>query len=631
MTSHKGTCRDKADQTTHCSQRFYSSSCTKSSNGGMDTMNLNRKKAALESVKEAINNAEYLRPHRVETFLALVTNLPGFVENNIHYSCFAGKIVAEVDTSDPLSVHLRFSSGEEALDVYSVIDFWIEKGLISDEKFAALRVLEEISKIEQNKHRVITFGHADTITKLLIINRSEIDITVEEAKFAHIIFKILINIADTKERQIMLVENDLLDRAISFLKLLKKVEAANLKSYKEKSNRVILRAARDAGYKLLESYIHNFYDKDMKVTDYICSRHTLDLIMDGASKSLVTIASQVNPEEITIHDEIYYSPLCTVHAGEWKGQQVAVKVFDPRELSWNLSNFRKEVTMFTLVKHPNACPFFGSFVAASYENLPENISPLDKPLILMPFLKNGSLADYIKKRYLQLEKMNSIGVVPVIDISTLVNMAMNAANCIQFLHSRYIIHRDIKPANFLLDEHYVLRVTDFGVSRAMEGLELGKYTYSGTEVWMAPEVFEKIYDHKADTYSFGLVLWSMLTGINPYRQYEKSVNFAAVVASGKRESIPDFRHSHPDLTTLIKRCWDPDSKKRPDFTEILDILYNMQCPHTHRHYTHIYDSLEDSKFREIFLVLLRYMDTNTRTSFCLTNKKFNSLIKYYNQ
>jgi len=241
------------------------------------------------------------------------------------------------------------------------------------------------------------------------------------------------------------------------------------------------------------------------------------------------------------------------------------------------------------------------------------------------------LADYIKKRYLQLEKENLIGVVPVIDISTLVNMAMNAANCIQFLHSRYIIHRDIKPANFLLDEHYVLRVTDFGVSRAMEGLELGKYTYSGTEVWMAPEVFEKIYDHKADTYSFALVLWSMLTGLNPYRQYEKSVNFAAVVASGKRETIPDLKNSHLDLTTLIKRCWDPDSKKRPDFTEILDILHNMQCPYTHRHYTRIYDSLEDSKFREIFLVLLRCMDTKTRTSFCLTNKKFYDLLKYYNQ
>jgi len=222
--------------------------------------------------------------------------------------------------------------------------------------------------------------------------------------------------------------------------------------------------------------------------------------------------------------------------------------------------------------------------------------------------------------------------VQVIDTPTLVSMAMNAANCIHFLHSRFIIHRDIKPANFLLDEHFVLRVTDFGVSRAMEDEMTGRYTWIGTEVWMAPEVYAKNYDYKADTYSFALVLWSMLTGLSPYTRYEKSPSFPSIIASGKREEIPFFNIPvHPELKQLIEYCWTNNPLSRPDFGQILEILYNMRCPYTKIAYTHIYDSLDDLKFRDIFLKVFSHMDLKSRTSLCLTNKKFYTLLKYVSQ
>jgi len=476
------------------------------------------------------------------------------------------------------------------------------------------------------------FGHIDTITKLFlpVISRSELDITIEEAKFANIIFKILIHITDSKERQLQLVENDLLDRVISFLKIVKKVEGANLLLYREKSNRQILRATRDEGYRFLEPYIRNFYDKDIKVTNYLCSRQTLDLIIDAASRCVINIANQIDPQEITINSQIYSSVLCTVHSGFWRHQMVAVKTFDVKELPWNITNFRKEVTMFTLVKHPNACPFYGYFIAPNYDNYTtEKIPLLERPLILMPFIKNGSLTDEIENRVQKLRNSNLYGKVQVIDTPTLANMAMNAANCIHFLHSRYIIHRDIKPANFLLDENFVLRVTDFGVSRAMEDELTGNYTWIGTEVYMAPEVYSKNYDYKADTYSFALVLWSMVTGQTPYTRYEKSPSFAATVASGIRPDFPIFNPPIlPELKQLIESCWAPNPALRPDFGQIQEILYNMRCPHTNIAYTHIYDSLDPQKFRDIFLKVLSYLDHKSRTSLCLTNKKFHSLLNY---
>jgi len=264
--------------------------------------------------------------------------------------------------------------------------------------------------------------------------------------------------------------------------------------------------------------------------------------------------------------------------------------------------------------------FYGAFIP------PQEDDPTvqESPLILMTLFKNGSLADYINKRRAELEKQNLFGKRQVIETTTLINMAMNAANCIQFIHSRTIIHRDIKTANFLLDDHWVIRVTDFGVSRAMYDISKGDYTFSGTDRWMAPEVFNKYYDQKVDTYSFGLVLWSMLTGLLPYDNYHNLSNFTdEIIVKGTRERIPEFIPPvHPELSRLICKCWAADPVERPEFTEILESLYNMKCLITQRPYTHIYDGLEEKEFHQFVELLLGYMDSRTRISFCLTNSKF---------
>jgi len=303
---------------------------------------------------------------------------------------------------------------------------------------------------------------------------------------------------------------------------------------------------------------------------------------------------------------------------------MAVKIFDPFSLSFNFQNFRKEITMLTLVKHPNACPFFGAHQPEDPTEIPPDADNLAKPFIVMPFYAHGTLAEYTDKRLAQVKSENAFGRRQVIDTCTLVNMAMNGANCIQFLHSRYIIHRDIKPANFLLDDDFALRVIDFGVSRVLEDVSSGKYTYSGTVVWMAPEVYEMKYDHKADSYSFGLVLWSMLTGDIPYQKYAGTIHLAPVVASGERDEIPAFTSPtlQPELVNLIRSCWDGDPAKRPDFNQILDILYEMKCPYRQLPYTHLYDGLEENEFIKFVNGILRFLDDTSLTAFLMTNKKF---------
>jgi serine/threonine protein kinase len=373
--------------------------------------------------------------------------------------------------------------------------------------------------------------------------------------------------------------------------------------------------------------MNNFYDKDDRVTDYLCSRQTLDLIVDAVVKSVISIANEINPAEIKIKKKIYTSALCTVHSGLWKRQPVAVKIFDPNGLSYNRINFIKEITMFTLIKHPNACPFYGAFTPPKIENSGD-VKLLERPLILMPLFKNGSLENYINARKQTLIDNKQFEKRQVIDNMTLFNMAINASFCIQFLHSRSIIHRDIKPANFLLDDNFVIRVTDFGVSRAMTDISKGEYTYSGTEVWMAPEVFDKFYDQKVDVYSFGLVLWTMLTGKTPYEQYDDLVTFTTVISHGFREKIPEFTPPvYPELAHLIVKCWDADYRRRPEFREIFESLCNMKLSLTQRPFTHLFYSLEEKEYQQLLGLIESFMDNRSRISFSLTNSKFYQIFK----
>lgn len=181
--------------------------------------------------------------------------------------------------------------------------------------------------------------------------------------------------------------------------------------------------------------------------------------------------------------------------------------------------------------------------------------------IVTEFMSGGSVYDYLHKQK------------KTLNMSILLRFAIDVSKGMDYLHQNNIIHRDLKAANLLLDENEVVKVADFGVARvqAQSGVMTAE---TGTYRWMAPEVIEhKPYNRKADVFSFGIVLWELLTGMVPYADLTPLQAAVGVVQKGLRPIIPP--QTLPKFAALLERCWQNDPAERPDFSTITKTLQEI--------------------------------------------------------
>uniref|UniRef100_A0ACD5W0P7 Uncharacterized protein n=3 Tax=Avena sativa TaxID=4498 RepID=A0ACD5W0P7_AVESA len=179
--------------------------------------------------------------------------------------------------------------------------------------------------------------------------------------------------------------------------------------------------------------------------------------------------------------------------------------------------------------------------------------------VITEFLPGGSLRSFLHKqdhKSLPLEKIISVG--------------LDIANGMGYIHSQGVVHRDVKPENIIFDVDWCAKIVDFGIA-CEEAYCDPLANDPGTFRWMAPEMMKhKPYGRKVDVYSFGLILWEMLTGSVPYEDLTPFQAAFAVFDKNVRPAIPSSCPAA--LRVLIEQCWALHADKRPEFWQIVQLL-----------------------------------------------------------
>lgn len=315
---------------------------------------------------------------------------------------------------------------------------------------------------------------------------------------------------------------------------------------------------------------------------------TPEIVLQRDQASIRVDASrwEMKIEDVTILEKIGAGAYGSVYKAEWNNTLVAVKTLTPpstedEEVQTFIREFSNEVSVLCQLRHPNIV----GFVAASLK--PPTYS------IATEYAEHGSLHDVLHKPVTR-ERFNIN-----LSMSRKFKIVHGISSGMAYLHSTAgMIHRDLKPGNVLLDGSNTPKIADFGLSKTLErsrsagivGQQLDVSTNTqlvGTPLWMAPEVIlGENYDNKCDVYSFGIIMWEVLTEQMPFDEFQCRSTNELVLRVGRdpsfRPSLPplqednniSFVQAQEKFRELIVQCWAHAPSDRPSFDVICKQLKN---------------------------------------------------------
>jgi len=173
-----------------------------------------------------------------------------------------------------------------------------------------------------------------------------------------------------------------------------------------------------------------------------------------------------------------------------------------------------------------------------------------RPFFSMQHVEGQSLKEVIAGKTLSLERIIEIGI--------------QVCEGLQAAHEKGITHRDIKPSNILIDSYGRARIVDFGLASVMGSDHLTKTGSTlGTIGYMSPEqVRGENVDHRTDLFSFGVVLYEMITGHAPFKTDSEAATLHAITDT-RPELLARYRREIPaDLQTIIDKALEKDVATR---------------------------------------------------------------------
>ncbi|KAL9375311.1 hypothetical protein Peur_032190 [Populus x canadensis] len=312
---------------------------------------------------------------------------------------------------------------------------------------------------------------------------------------------------------------------------------------------------------------------------------------------------EIDPTLLAIKTVIARGTFGTVHRGVYDSQDVAVKLLDwgeegqrtEAEIAALRAAFTQEVAVWHKLDHPNvtkvapyvvflehlvcehietlaklwcfltlALEFIGATMGSADLQIQTANGQIGMPnnicCVVVEYLAGGALKSYlIKNRRRKLA------------FKVVVELALDLARGLNYLHSQKIVHRDVKTENMLLDKTRTVKIADFGVARIEASNPNDMTGETGTLGYMAPEVLNgNPYNRKCDVYSFGICLWEIYCCDMPYSDLSFSEVTSAVVRQNLRPEIP--RCCPSSLANVMKRCWDANPDKRPEMDDVVSML-----------------------------------------------------------
>ncbi|XP_017067267.2 fibroblast growth factor receptor homolog 1 [Drosophila eugracilis] len=201
--------------------------------------------------------------------------------------------------------------------------------------------------------------------------------------------------------------------------------------------------------------------------------------------------------------------------------------------------------------------------------------------VIVEYAPHGNLKDFLYKnrpfgRDLDRDSSQPPPSPPAYMITEkdLIKFAHQIARGMDYLASRRCIHRDLAARNVLVSDDLVLKIADFGLARDIQSTDYYRKNTNGRLPikWMAPESLqEKFYDSKSDVWSYGILLWEIMTyGQQPYPTIMSAEELYTYLMSGQRMEKP--AKCSMNIYILMRQCWHFNADDRPPFTEIVEYM-----------------------------------------------------------
>ncbi|KAG9395170.1 serine/threonine protein kinae HT1-like [Carpediemonas membranifera] len=269
----------------------------------------------------------------------------------------------------------------------------------------------------------------------------------------------------------------------------------------------------------------------------------------------------IAPEKITETEVIAAGGFGSVSRAVYKDQVVCIKklheAFQADATSMN--EFAREAKTLVELSHPNVLKFLGATVK------------LPAIYIVTEFCALGSLTEYVER----LRRQGRLTPVELLDL------VIEAADGLAFIHSRGIVHRDIKPDNFFVSVEEKVRKNRIRVKVGDLGLAVNNTTKTmtniGTMGFAAPELLQRgDYDQKADVFSFAMTIYALFSEELPFASEKSAFSAMKKINDGIRPEPRRTLTAYPALMDVVTKLWDQEPKNRPTMKTAVKMLRGVR-------------------------------------------------------